>query len=305
MLALSRNQRACITLVACITLAVAALNSLEHARAQEVRGSLQLLTLESRVFDNSRFLRIWLPEGYDDEENISHRYPVLYLNDGQDLFDAATAVLGSDEWQVDETTTDLISAGAISPMIIVGIDNAGRAQRPYEYLPYPDEFLIPPEPSPAGNRYALFLETEVIPFVDDRFRTRREADSRALGGSSYGALISLYVAVTRPNLFSRLLLESPSFYVDNNRVLNDASRASLNLERVYLGVGTNELALDNCPEHPGNAEAVSGVRRLADILADSGMPADQLHVLIETCAVHSQVAWARRFPVALRFLFGN
>ena len=293
-----------ITLFSLALMAVAPSLKPKDAQASGVQGDLRILDIESRVFSNTRSLRVWLPDDYDDPADRGRRFPVLYLNDGQDLFDATTAVLGSQEWRVDETAAELIRENRIPPLIIVGIDNAGRAGRAREYLPYPDDSLRPPEPSPQGRLYASFLESEVIPFIERRFRVQRGRASRALGGSSYGALVTLHVAVTRPELFSRLILESPSFYVNDNRVLLDAAASKLNLDRVYMGVGTNELALEGCPEHPISLEAVAGVRRLSDILLDKGMQADRLHVLIESCAEHTQAAWAGRFPAALGFLYG-
>ncbi len=297
--------RTCTALYSLALTAVAALSTSNDARAGGVQGDLRILQIESRVFSNTRYLRVWIPAGYDDPASRERRFPVLYLNDGQDLFDAATAVLGSEEWQVDETTAELIAEGLIPPLIVVGIDNAGRAGRAREYLPYPDESLRPPEPSPLGRLYASFLESEVIPFIERRFRVRQGRESRALGGSSYGALVALHVAATRPGLFSRLILESPSFYVNDNRVLLEAAESNLNLDRVYMGIGTNELALDGCPEHPGNTEAVEGVRRLSDILIEKGLPPDRVQVFIESCAEHTQSAWAGRFQTALRFLYGH
>ena len=111
--------------------------------------------------------------------------------------------------------------------------------------------------------------------------------------------------MTRPELFSRLILESPSFYVDDNRILLEAEAATLDLDRVYMGVGTNELALEGCPKHPVNTEAVEGVRRLSDILIEKGLSPDRVHVFVESCAEHTQSAWAGRFPTALRFLYGR
>src|SRR5208282_4058421 len=94
-------------------------------RAQSATGDLRLHEFRSRVFNNTRFLRVWLPPGYDDAENAGRHYPVLYLNDGQNLFEGATAFNGV-EWQVDETGDRLIREGVVAPMIFVGMDNMGR-----------------------------------------------------------------------------------------------------------------------------------------------------------------------------------
>src|ERR1700749_662599 len=94
-------------------------------RAGSATGDLRLHEFRSRVFHNTRFLRVWLPPEYDDPENAARRYPVLYLNDGQNLFESATSFNGV-EWQVDETSDRLIREGIVSPLIVVGLDNAGQ-----------------------------------------------------------------------------------------------------------------------------------------------------------------------------------
>src|SRR5579863_9915867 len=103
-------------------------------RAQSATGDLRLHEFRSRTFRNTRFLRAWLPPGYDDPANAGRRYPVLYLNDGQNLFESMTA-FGGVEWQVDETADRLVREGVVPPMIIVGIDNTGK-NRFREYMPY-------------------------------------------------------------------------------------------------------------------------------------------------------------------------
>jgi predicted alpha/beta superfamily hydrolase len=269
-------------------------------------SQLQVTEFESTVFGNTRQLRILLPEGYADPDNVSRHYPVLYLNDGQNLFDAATAVLGNGEWQADETVRRLIADGVIPPVIVVGIDNAGRSGRANEYLPYPDIYLEPPLPDPKGQLYPAFIAEEVVPFIESRFRVQADEASRTLGGSSYGALIALHTVIVRPGFFAGVLLESPSFYVDNDHVLRDAKASPPGVQRVYLGIGTNELDQDDCPaDHPGNVAAVTSVQTLAGILRAAGMAAELVKVEIEDCAVHAESAWARRLPAALKFLYAD
>jgi enterochelin esterase-like enzyme len=108
-----------------------------------VVGDLEVRPFNSKVFHNTRMLRIWLPPKYKSPERHRDRYPVLSLNDGQDLFDACTSVFNAQEWHVDETATNLIQSREVLPLIIVGIDNAGKTDRPKEYLPFPDETLRP------------------------------------------------------------------------------------------------------------------------------------------------------------------
>lgn len=269
----------------------------------QVIGDLRLEELRSEVFGNTRTLRVLLPPGYDQPANRDRRYPVLYLNDGQNLFDSATAIFNPMEWRVDETVDSLVRAGAIPSLIVVGIDNAGRRGRAHEYLPYPDEYLSPPEPDPQGRRYPGFLADEVIPFVNSRYRTLTGPENTALGGSSYGALIATYSVIARPGVFGLLLVESPSFYVDSSRILTEAALARAWPSRVFLGVGTNEGGQQSCdPHEPVTPEIVQEVERLQGIIT-TAQPSSLVEILVAPCAVHNEAAWAARLPAALGFLY--
>ncbi len=121
-----------------------------------VVGDLRLHEFTSKVFANKRMIRVLVPPGYDQSVNRNKRYPVLYLNDGQNLFDLRTSEFNPMEWQVDEVVERLLTKRVIPPIIIVGIDCAGRRMRFNEYFPYADEFLSPPMPSPEGDKYPEF-----------------------------------------------------------------------------------------------------------------------------------------------------
>jgi hypothetical protein len=114
-------------------------------------GDLEIVPFESKVFPVARSLRVLLPSGYHEAANQNRKYPVLYLNDGQDLFDVCTSLFNREEWRVDETVNDLIATDKLPPLIVVGIDNAGKRLRPKEYLPYVDDTLTPPELEPLGE----------------------------------------------------------------------------------------------------------------------------------------------------------
>ncbi len=265
---------------------------------------LRLHDLRSDVFGNTRTIRVLLPPDYDAAPSRSRRYPVLYLNDGQNLFDSTTAILNPMEWRVDETVSRLIASGQIPPIIVVGIDNAGRRGRFREYFPYVDEHLQPPEPDPQGKRYPEFLLDEVVPFIEARYRVDRDPRSRGLGGSSAGALAALYTVVARPGTFGRLLIESPSIYVDDSRILRDASDVSVWPQRIHLGVGTNEGGEPDCdPSATAEPELVRDVRRLERLLRDAGVDQSRINVVVTPCAVHDERAWAARLPQALTFLY--
>jgi predicted alpha/beta superfamily hydrolase len=265
-------------------------------RADSVAGDLRIHEFHSQIFRNRRFLRVWLPPGYDDLENAARSYPVLYLNDGQNLFESATSFNGV-EWQVDETAERLIREATIPPMIIVGIDNAGK-DRFREYMPY--RSFKPMMLRVQGSRYPTFLTREVMPFVKRHYRAGSGAENTGLGGSSLGALIALYTVAVSPGLIGRLLLESPSLWASNRQIIHRSRRVRSWPERAFLGTGTAEAGQ---PER--DQSMVDDVRELAAIMRRSGLDDRRLRLVLDQGATHHESAWARRFPQALSFLFGK
>jgi predicted alpha/beta superfamily hydrolase len=261
-----------------------------------VTGDLRLHEFPSKVFRNTRRLRVWLPPGYEAAKNQGRQYPVLYLNDGQNLFDSATAFNGI-EWRVDDAADRLIRQGAVPPLIVIGIDHA-QSDRMKEFVPY--RSLNPPIPLPQGKHYPIFLVREVMPFVGTRYRIARGPENTGLGGSSLGALISLYTVMARPGIFGRLLLESPSLYVAQRRILRRSQTLRRWPEKVFLAVGTREGGQED-----KNQQVVKDVRTLEEIIRRAGADERRLLVMIEEGATHGESAWAKRFPRALEFLFGN
>jgi len=265
-------------------------------RVQSVTADLRLHEFRSRVFHNTRFLRVWLPPGYDDSANAGRRYPVFYLNDGQNLFEAGTSFTGI-EWQIDETVDRLIREGAVSPMIIVGLDNAAK-NRIREYMPH--RSLHPILLRGQGTRYPNFLIKEVMPFIARNYRVGAGPENTCLGGSSLGALIALYTAAVRPGVFGRLLLESPSLWASNRQMIRASREVKRWPERIFLAIGTAEAGRED-----RNRSVVDDVRELAGIFRRAGLDDKRLKLVIEEGATHHESAWARRFPQALSFLFSN
>ena len=263
-------------------------------------AQLRLHEFRSDIFANTRTVRVLLPPGYEDPRHAAQRFAVLYLNDGQNLFDASTSMFNPVEWQVDETVSRLAASNRIAPLIVVGIDNAGKRERPAEYLPYPDEYLRPSVPSPYGRKYPDFLVDEVMPFINRTYRTRTGPESTGVGGSSYGAVAALYTVMKRPGVFGRLLLESPSLYISREQLLKDCDGVRQWPRRVYVGIGTSETG-----DEAGDREAVSLVRRFGEKLAKAGKRGKSLHVVVEEGGMHLESAWARRLPRALEFLYGR
>jgi predicted alpha/beta superfamily hydrolase len=257
---------------------------------------LRLHEFKSRTFRNTRFLRVWLPPGYDDAENEGRRYPVLYLNDGQNLFESVSAYAGV-EWQVDETADLLIREGTVPPMIIVGMDNTGK-DRIREYVPY--RSLHPMMLRVKGERYPDFLMKDVMPFIARNYRVAKGPENTGLGGSSLGALIALYTAIARPGVIGRLLLESPSLWAANRQLIREARGIERWPERIFLAIGTAEVGRKDRDQ-----SAVHDVREFASILQRAGLNDKRMRLLIDEDGSHNEAAWARRFPEALSFLFGQ
>ncbi|MGO9404338.1 MAG: alpha/beta hydrolase [Terriglobales bacterium] len=256
-------------------------------------GNLWLHELRSRIFGNTRLLRVWLPPDYDGWG--ATRYPVLYLNDGQNLFDPVTAFAGVD-WQAGETAARLIAEQKIRPLIIVGIDNTKN--RVCEYIPYRSK--DPRVLKPTGKSYPDFLQREVMPLIEERYSLLKGPENTGFGGSSLGGLITLYTQLAAPGVFGRLLIESPSLFVANRKILEESRRFRAWPMRMFLGMGTREA---------GNAEKdariVDDVRELEGILREAGLDEQRLKVRIQEGAAHNEAAWAARFPEALEFLFSD
>lgn len=266
------------------------------AAESSVTGKLDIQSIDAKVFPYPHGLRIWLPPGYDKPDNAKKTYPVLYLLDGQNLFDRATSFAGV-EWGVDETATRLIGEGKIPPLIVVGLDNAGE-KRAEEYLPYDDPFN-PGARDTKGKLFPKYLIQDVMPYVKAHYRVADGPDNTAIGGSSYGGIAALNFAINEPFLAARILIESPSLADGNGAWLRDTANLIRVPARIYLGMGTEETGIA-----PIDQMAVATAHRLAENLAAAAIPS-AVHLTIGSGDKHHESAWARRLPEALVFLYGT
>ena len=250
--------------------------------------------LPSLHLNTIRRLTVWTPPR--GRARRVGPYPVLYLNDGQNLFDPARAFAGN-TWQVAETATRLVRTRRIPPLVIVGIDHGG-VRRNREYLPVEDA-RNPTATNPLGREYAEFVTREVMPFIARMYPIARGASNTGFGGSSYGAIAALNTVMTRPGVFGKLLIESPSLYVGGEYLLRKAAEVARWPGRIYLGVGTTET---RSPER--NQETVDNVLKLESMLRHAGLGPRRLRTVVEDGGTHSEGAWAGRLPAALEFLFG-
>jgi len=261
-------------------------------------GSLDVIHFKSRALGAERIVRVWRPPHFSRRT----RYAVFYLNDGQNLFGDGDPDSGGG-WKIDETAARLLDQHAIEPLIVVGIDNGGDHARGVDYLPVPDAFTDHPDP-PGADRYLSFVIDELIPFIDRKYPTRRGPPHTGFGGSSYGAASACYAALSRPGVFGRLLLESPSVGVGGGVMLERAQSLNVWPERIVMGVGSGEGRGGRTSTDSGQADRGPTVfSTLVDILRSAGLGDDRLKVVVQQGARHNEEAWASRFPDALAFLF--
>jgi len=264
-----------------------------------VNGDLRIRPLTSKIFNNTRSIRVLLPPGYDAPANRSKRYPVLYLLDGQNLFDACLSDVSHAEWQVDETVYRLIREKAIPEMIVVGVDHMGE-KRAYEFLPYRDYAGNPEMEEPIGKKFPDFLATEVLPFVNQEYRTRTGHDDTGLGGSSYGGVATLYALMARPQTFGYGLIESPTIWVGMGQLIRDTAPLVAFPRKVFMGFGAAEL-----PEGQGRTKGLAFLDTVVANFRAAGYGENSFRYVLEQDAKHTESAWAQRLPDALKFLFGD
>ncbi len=251
---------------------------------RDAAGTLRMLPgLPSPQLGNTRDLLVYLPPSYGTGDR---RYPVLYMHDGQNLFDEATSF--GREWEVQRAVDE--ASGAGSDVIVVGIPNMGE-QRIDEYAPWPD----PKVGGGRGDDYLRFLVDTVKPLIDADFRTRPERAATGIAGSSMGGLISLYGFLRHPSTFGFCGAMSPSLWFAGNSIFPFVETASFVPGRIYLDVGTHEGSL-----------AVQHVAHLRELLLRKGYRRRrELLVVVESGGRHEETAWARRLGRALQFLLSG
>lgn len=248
-------------------------------------GTLMIVqNFYSTHLGNYRDLVIYLPPSYN--ENTQKRYPVLYLHDGQNLFDASTA-FGGVEWQVDETTNQLVRQGKMRELIIVGIENT--AARMSEYTPEPD----PDYGGGNGDAYLDFVELEVIPYINSSLRTQTGPANTYIGGSSLGGLISFYASFTRSDVFSAAVCMSSSFWWNNEALTLDVASHTGPIvpARFYIDAG-------------GINDGAADTADMRDAMVSIGYTqGSNLFHWYEPGGSHSEASWAARFHIPMESLF--
>ncbi len=250
-------------------------------------SNVQIMDTDFYMPQLDRYRRIWLylPPDY---ETSTKDYPVLYMQDGQNLFDSTTSFAG--EWEVDETLNNLFEDGDFGA-IVVGIDNGG-GERLNEYSPW----VNPNYGGGDGDDYMAFLAETLKPYIDANYRTRPEPAMNALIGSSMGALIATYGAVEYPESFHKIGSLSPAYWfasVDlNNYII--ANTASLANHRVYFVAGMNE-----------SPTMVTDMDEVRNNLYLEGILPINLMSHFDSDGTHTESYWRSQFGALYQWLFAN
>lgn len=244
----------------------------------------------STVLPSTRGIMVYLPTSY--AENTLAKFPVVYMHDGQNLFDAGTA-FGGNEWKVDETMNAGAEDGTIREAIVIGVENT--ADRVNELTPTRDAG------TGGGGKADLYLRMiveEIKPMVDMALRTLTTHDQTAILGSSLGGLVSAYAGVQRADTFGIVGAMSPSTWWDNTMILGQVATMSMKPSkplRVYVDSGDSGASSDD----------VTNTRALAQKFRDVGYVDGQtLDYLVQAGGQHNEIYWSQRLPGALAFLLG-
>jgi len=253
-----------------------------------VTGRVERLgSFHSQFLPDDRPVLVYLPPAYD--ANPTTRYPVLYMHDGQNLFDRRTSFQMGPEWQVDETAERLIVAGEIAPLIIVAVGNTGARI---------DEYTQIASAGRGGGKadlYARLLVEELKPRIDSTYRTQPEPQFTGVAGSSLGGLVSMYFGLTKSATFTRIGVISPSVWWANRDILTRVNALTAKPPlRVWVDIGSNE----------GDQDTVPDARALKTALVAKGfVEENDLKYREYTNAAHNESSWAARFADVLKYLF--
>ena len=240
-----------------------------------------LAPLRMPGLDRERTLRIYLPPGYEQSER---RYPVLYMHDGQNLFDAATAPYG--EWGVDEILNELARTKQFE-LIVVGIDH-GQEKRMQELNAWENEKYGKGD----GREYMRFVVDVVKPYVDTHYRTQPDRGHTAIMGSSMGGLISHYAIFEYPDVFGMAGIFSPSYWFAPAATEFTRTHALPRDARLYFYVGGAE-----------GDTMLPDMRAIVAIMKARGFPQRNLRVEVNARAKHNEKAWNAEFSRAIEWLF--
>ncbi len=284
------GRTVCVSIIGALILCGAAIAQQPHTLTGDIRV---LRNFHSKILNDDRDVLVYLPPGYDAARGT--RYSVLYMHDGQNLFDGATSFIPGQEWRVDETAQALIAAAKIEPLIIVGVYN--NKDRINEYTPAADaKYKL----GGKADLYGRMLVEELKPFIDAQYRTKKDGRHTGLGGSSLGGLASLYLALKYRNVFGRVAVVSPSVWFANKQIVRYVEALPKKQPvRIWMDIGTKEGRTAEEAQ-----QAVNDARLLKETLVKKGWKVGKDLSYFEAAgAEHNEGAWAARVEPILTFLF--
>jgi len=242
-----------------------------------------ILSNDFEIPQLNRHRRIWiyLPPNY---KVTSESYPVLYMHDGQNLFDESTSYAG--EWEVDETLNELFKEKNLS-IIVIGIDN-GETNRLGEYSPWKH----PTYGGGEGDAYLEFIVKNLKPYIDSHYRTLIDKDNTAMMGSSMGGLISHYAGLKYPNVFGKIGVFSPSFWFSSNSFEYASVNSNIKNSKMYFLVGGKE-----------GPTVVADVEKMIATMSSNGFEIDNIYKKIVPQGEHNEDFWKLEFKEAIDWLY--
>lgn len=229
-----------------------------------------------------RARKIWIYLPRDYEANPKQRYPVLYMHDGQNLFDDITSYAG--EWGVDE----FLDSTKLGYCIVIGIDNGGN-KRTNEYNPYDNERFGKGE----GDQYVDFIVKTLKPFIDKQYRTLKDRPHTMIAGSSMGGLISMYAVMKYPKVFGAAGIFSPSFWIAKPRIFEEMAHKARQVKaKIYFYAGGQE-----------GESMVQDTQEAYGILQNGS--SSKVHIVIKEDGKHNEERWRQEFPMFYEWVTSN
>lgn len=249
----------------------------------QITGNVEYIrNLKTREELLPRDVIIWLPPNYDD--NINERYPVLYMDDGQNIIDPVTSFSCID-WQIDETADSLIKQDIIEPVIIVGVYNTENRRKEYSE-------------NDTGYAYIDFLVNDLKPMIDNKYRTKPGAENTAIAGSSMGGLISFIAAWEHPEVFSKAACLSPAFKIGEYNYVNNVQAYKGDKKKIKLYIDNGSVDLEDSLQ--------TGIDEMMQILKQKGYEEGKDFIWFkDEGASHNEAAWAERSWRFLKLFFAK
>lgn len=271
-------------------------------------SKIEIFSLFSKELNKNETIRVYLPEEYDDNNNS---YPVLYMHDGQNIFNSDTSSFGMG-WEINKILDAKYKKENLKGFIVVGIDSPRLCEdRLNEYSPFKCSFdklpvhLEMPIPinelGGKGVNYSQFIVNTLLPYIENKYRVSKKRQDTFIAGSSMGALISLYIGLENQDTFSKIGCFSPAFWFAEKELIDFISYKSLRIDtKIYFDIGTKESSNDEYKEEFAKIYINSTNKVIKEV--EKQLPPSNTKFIIEEDAVHNEIAWNRRFPEFLDFI---